>query len=304
VTSSYVDFFGSPVRIENIPPDISWPEEMLNHLKANIGQYIAEPKLRFQDNNKFRMFIFLHTIDDLFAKFTTKWVANLLTMRKRDAYGLVKWDLGPMIGDFEALTATYFDLRFGIMNELNTLDRLRFNSVVQIPPTPMYSNLGYYGALYFCGSLVPKNVPETITLPILLDEFGLNFRFTDILDAVPFSFLLSHVLPNICAFLDGNHPSKWFDANFTYEGWVTARAYGTLDWKPSSAAPAIPTNIYGFDRYLTSTKPTKKPTLQWQFPGIKALLDAIALLASGASIKKRIGSNYQLKKELTFYGSR
>jgi hypothetical protein len=272
---------------------------------GKISSLISQPKLNFQENNKFRLFIFLYTIDDLFAKFTQKWVAKLIGLvdpNPFNSYGFQKWDLGPMIGDFEALTATYFDLRGGIMSELSQLRTQRFVATVEVPKRFLYSNsVTYFGTCSFLGTMTPRNVPDKVTLPILLDEFGINLRLTDILDAVPFSFLLGHVLPNIAAFIDSQHPSRWFNANFTYSGWISSKLYCTRTipngWDPTN--PTI-TDSSVFDRRLVSFKPSKTPELIYKFPGISGLLDVIALLGMRAKTTKTINQNFKLERRLTF----
>lgn len=286
---SYLLDTGRHEVIYNVPASPLDCEQALDHLKANLGQYISDPVLEFQKNNKFRFFIFLFGIDDLFAKFTAKWVRRILTMSAGDSYKFVKWDLNPLVGDFEALVSTYYDLKSNILRELGTLKAQRFNCTIRIPETEPIEKFNgsfrYFSKTTFHGHLVPHNIPEDVSLPILLDEFGLNIRASDLFDAIPFSFLLSHVCPNVVAFLDSQHPSKWFDADYTFEGWVTSKLYCNMTTRHFLDWPEVTHFIFGFDRYKTTLEPTKKPSLIWKFPGISALTDAIALISPGASVR-------------------
>lgn len=229
-------------------------------------------------------------------------------MRYRDSMAFVKWDLGPLLGDFQALTETYFDLRFRINQELQAIQPISFNRTIAIPNRVLTTNVAngvqydsnfYSGEAKFHGSIEATNIPQSITLPIILDEFGVNLRFTDLLELVPFSFLLSNVIPNITEFLDSQHPSRWFNANFVYDGWVIIKLHCTSRLNLSGTIADVSGS--GFKRFQTSFAPAKKPELQWKFPGTKGLTDVIALLSTSFQSKKIINRNLKLSRRITFF---
>jgi hypothetical protein len=238
--------------------------------------------LEFQRNNKFRIFILVAQIDDLFASFSIKFIRSLLGFNGPfQAYATHKWGLGPILSDFEALMATYLDLRGRIVNELRNIPRSKaFRASIPCSGADDYTLRSYSGSLILEGIISVSNVPDEVTLPIILDEFGFNFRFTDLLDIVPFSFLLSHVVPNITSFLDSQHPSKWFNPDFQYSGWAQLKldAVGPMEVTPQGKRGAF--RSYGYERFPTSFNPGKKPELKWKYPDVRALNDVGALVGT------------------------
>lgn len=255
-------------------------EWALNHAKANIASFVGSPSLEFQKNNDFRIFIFLAQIDDLFASFSLKFAKSLLGFDGPfKAYASTKWGLMPLLSDFEALLATYTDLRGKIVEELRNVKRSKpFRALLPVQGFDVTNQRSYKGSITLDGTLSVTNIPDEITLPIILDEFGMNFRFTDLLDLVPFSFLLSHVVPNITAFLDSQHPNKWFNPNFTYSGWAQTSVVADGKLEYSMQQRRVPLSAYGYERFQTTFRPGKKPELKWKYPDVRLLNDAGALI--------------------------
>lgn len=298
--STPVNAFGSYIEYYNWFMGVDFCKTAANDAIRYLGNVLTQPELDFQKNNDFRIFILLFQIDELFAKFTQKYVANLMTMRYRDTAAFIKWDLGPLLADFQALTETYFDLKFRINQELKALKPIPFMRTLPIPLKSIsWNEIIYSGTVQFHGSLDATNIPDEVTLPIILDEFGANLRFTDLLDLVPFSFLLSNVIPNITEFLDSQHPNRWFNPGWVYDGWITMKL--NVIGRLNLSGNLVPQDGHAFVRRRVSIVPSKGPELHWKFPGSKGLTDALALFSAGSKSKKIINHNLKLSRRITFF---